>query len=116
MFCRIGRACEQPLVTTENGKVNGSFIVWSLPDCEPGETTKPVAGDWWAELDKDCEPVWYQRWTEDGAIELKLSDDDPIYRLVANEPEGDLSSAEVYLEDQLIYSINITNTILSFFR
>lgn len=93
--------------TTEDGKVRQPFLIWDVPGCAKGDKF-PKAGVWWAEIDETCQPVWYQRWTSDGAIELKLTEDSPVYRLVASDIMGDLSSASVYADDQLIYSVDIT--------
>lgn len=93
--------------TTEAGTVRQPFLIWHVPGCAVG-STYPAAGEWWAEIDQACQPVWFQRWTEDGAIELKLEEDAPVYHLAVRNIAGDLSSADVHVGGQLVYSIDIS--------
>ncbi len=93
--------------TTEDGKVSKPLILWTVPGCVQGERY-PAAGTWWPELDQNCKPVWWQTWTEDGAIQLKRTDTAPVYTLRARDVVGDLGGADVSLGTELICSVNIT--------
>jgi hypothetical protein len=94
-------------LTTEDGRVSEPWIIWWVKGCEGGERNPP-AGTWWPELDQHCRPVWWQTWTEDGAIELKRTKDAPVYTLRARDIAGDLSGADVYLDAKPIYAVEIT--------
>ncbi|MCU0914160.1 MAG: hypothetical protein MUC88_06320 [Planctomycetes bacterium] len=94
-------------LTTEDGKVSKPWIIWWVPGCEGGERNPP-AGRWWPELDQHCRPVWWQTWTEDGAIQLKRTQEAPIYTLRARNISGDLGGADVHLGDRHIYWVDIT--------
>jgi hypothetical protein len=94
-------------LTTKDGKVSKPWIIWWVPGCEGGERNPP-AGTWWPELDQHCTPVWWQTWTEDGAIQLKRTKQAPVYTLRARDIAGDLGGADVCLDAQPIYSVNLT--------
>jgi hypothetical protein len=94
-------------LTTEDGRVSKPWLIWWVTGCKTGERNPP-AGTWWPELDQRCQPVWWQTWTEDGAIELKRTKEAPIYTLRARDIAGDLSGTDVYLDAKPIYSVNIT--------
>ena len=94
-------------LTTEDGKVSKPWIIWWVPGCEGG-ARYPPAGTWWAELDQRCRPVWWQTWTEDGAIQLKRTETAPIYTLRARDIVGDLAGADVSLGTEIICLVNIT--------
>jgi len=93
--------------TTEDGKVSKPLILWTVPGCTAGDRNPP-AGQWWAELDQLCKPVWWQTWTEDGAILLKRTETAPIYKLRARDIKGDLGGADVFVDTKHIYSVDIT--------
>ncbi len=94
-------------LTTEDGKVSKPWIIWSVPGCAEGDRYPP-AGHWWAELDQLCKPVWWQTWTEDGAIQLKRNETAPLYTLRARNIMGDLAGADVSLGTTVIYTVDIT--------
>jgi len=94
-------------LTTEDGKVSKPWIIWWVPGCAEGDRYPP-AGTWWAELDQNCKPVWWQTWTEDGAIQLKRTETAPVYTLRARDIAGGLGGADVSLDTIPIYSVNIT--------
>jgi len=94
-------------LTTEDGKVSRPWIIWWVQGCEQGERNPP-AGTWWPELDQHCRPVWWQTWTEDGAIQLRRSETAPVYTLRARDVAGDLAGADVYRDAELIYAVNVT--------
>jgi hypothetical protein len=94
-------------LTTEDGRVSEPWLIWWVTGCDGGDRNPP-AGTWWPELDQHCKPVWWQTWTEDGAIELKRTKDAPVYTLRARDIAGDLARADVYLDAKPIYSVNIT--------
>jgi hypothetical protein len=92
--------------TNADGTVRRAFVLYSVPGCSSGQTY-PAAGSWWAELDQNCRPVWLQSWTADGAVQLKRSENAPIYTLRGHSVNGDLSSSEVYLGSEKIYAVDI---------
>jgi hypothetical protein len=94
-------------LTTEDGRVSKPWIIWWVQGCEGGERNPP-AGKWWPELDQHCKPVWWQTWTEDGAIQLKRTETAPIYTLRARNIAGDLAGADVLLGATHVYSIDVT--------
>jgi len=94
-------------LTTADGKVSKPWIIWRVPGCDSGDRNPP-AGKWWPELDQHCKPVWWQTWTEEGAIQLKRTPTAPIYKLQARNIAGDLSGADVYLGARQIYSVDVT--------
>jgi hypothetical protein len=94
-------------LTTEDGKVQKPWLIWWVKGC-PVDTGNPPAGTWWPELDQECRPVWWQTWTEDGAIQLKRTETAPVYTLRARDVAGDLAGADVHLDRAHIYSVNIT--------
>jgi hypothetical protein len=93
--------------TTKEGKVHKPWLIWQVPGCEQGPRY-PEAGRWWPELDQDCRAVWWQSWTVEGAIRLKRTQTADIYTLLARDIKDDLSGADVYLGEDKIYSVDIT--------
>jgi len=94
-------------LTTADGKVSKPWIIWWVPGCEGGDRNPP-AGTWWPELDQHCRAVWWQTWTEDGAIQLKRAPEAPIYRLRARNITGDLGGADVHMDNRHIYWVDVT--------
>jgi hypothetical protein len=94
-------------LTTQDGKVSQPWIIWWVPGCEGGERDPP-AGQWWPELDQHCKPVWWQTWTEDGAIQLKRTEAAPVYTLRARDVASDLAGADVLLGTTHLYSVDVT--------
>jgi hypothetical protein len=94
-------------LTTEDGRVSKPWIIWWVKGCESGDRNPP-AGKWWPELDQHCRPVWWQTWTREGAILLKRTESAPIYKLRARDIKGDLGGADVYVDTQHIYTVDIT--------
>jgi hypothetical protein len=93
--------------TNSNGTVRRAFVLYKVPGCPTGEKYPP-SGTWWAEIDQNCNPVWLQSWTADGAVQLRRTTSSPVYTLRGRSVNGDLAGSDVFLGSEKIYSIDIT--------